>query len=138
MPLSKIIALFVLCLFSAGCAQHTAFVSDPPGARVLVDGRDVGVTPCLFPYRVGTGCDYEVVVEKEGYQAMYHTLRTDEVDRQARNRWLAAGVVWSPLWLGALFTKKLRDGYEFILKKADVEHTAQNRTAPSETHLNRL
>jgi hypothetical protein len=50
-------------LFLSGCIEltppGTSFASDPPGARVLVDGRDSGrVTPCLIaldpdgPHRV--------------------------------------------------------------------------------------
>ena len=46
-------ALLLLLGALAGCLDvspaGTAFVSDPPGARVLVDGRDSGwVTPCQF------------------------------------------------------------------------------------------
>ena len=43
----------------------------------------------------------------------------------SRNRWLAAGVVWSPLWLGTLFTKKLKEGYEFVLKRSAPTMTAR-------------
>jgi hypothetical protein len=49
---------------------------------------------------------------------------TDEVDSEARNRWLVAGAVWSPLWLGAIFTKKLKDTYDFALSAEPQQMTA--------------
>jgi hypothetical protein len=121
----KIVATLLLGFLVTGCAHQASFISDPPGARVIVDGAEVGVTPCNYPYRLSPGGQYEVVIEKEGYDTMHHLIKADEVDREIRNRWLAAGVVWSPLWLGTLFTKKLKDGYEFILRKSDDTVTAQ-------------
>ena len=49
---------------------------------------------------------------------------TDEVDAEARNRWMAAGAVWSPLWLGTIFTKKLKDTYDFALRSEPAQLTA--------------
>jgi hypothetical protein len=54
------------------------------------------------------------------------------VDREARNTWLAAGVVWSPLWLGTLFTKKLKDSYAFVMKKTAPTYTAKAEDAAAE------
>lgn len=118
-------ALLLLLCFTTGCAQQATFLSAPIGARVLVDGQEVGVTPCAFPYSNGIGGSYEVRVEKEGYEALSHRLAASDVDKKARKRWLAAGLVWSPLWLGTFFTKKLEDSYEFVLKKAAPAMTAQ-------------
>ena len=115
--LIKILAVLVLLLFTSACARQAVFLSQPAGAKVLVDGEQVGVTPCRFNYQTSPGTSYEVTIEKDGYEAIHQKLRTDEIDRGVRNRWLTAGLVWSPLWLGTLFTKKLKENYEFVLKK---------------------
>lgn len=121
----KAFAAVLLTLFTTACAHQAAFLSDPPGARVTIDGQPVGVTPCTYEYKLGAGGSHEVTVEKAGYEVVRHTVQADEVDREARNKWLAAGVVWSPLWLGTLFTKKLKDSYEFVLKQAAPTYVAK-------------
>jgi len=121
----KIVAVLLLTLFTSACAQQAAFLSEPAGATVFVDGQAIGVTPCRYDYKLSSGSDYEVTIEKEGYEKIRHSVKADEVDREARNSWLAAGVVWSPLWLGTLFTKKLKDSYAFVMKKAAPTFTAK-------------
>lgn len=121
----RLLAALLLLCFTSACAQQAAFLSDPPGATVYVDGRAIGVTPCSYNYQNGTGGKVRVEMAKEGYEQVDFAVKADEVDGSARNRWLAAGVVWSPLWLGTLFTKKLKTSYEFVLKKAPAEMTAQ-------------
>jgi hypothetical protein len=37
--------LLLVCMVTSGCAHQMRVESDPPGARVIVDGEDVGVTP---------------------------------------------------------------------------------------------
>ncbi len=121
----KIVAALLLTLFTSACAQQAAFLSEPAGAAVFVDGQAIGVTPCRYDYKLSSGSDYEVVIEKEGYEPIRHHVKADDVDREARKTWMAAGVVWSPLWLGTLFTKKLKESYAFVMKKAVSIQTAQ-------------
>lgn len=64
-----------------------------------------------------------------------HRIKADEVDQDARKKWLAAGVVWSPLWLGTVFTKKLKDSYEFVLKKSAPSANAQAEGSASRGRL---
>lgn len=123
----KVIAALLLTVFTSACAQQAAFLSDPPGAKVMVDGKVVGMTPCQFEYSNSAGGDYDVTVSMEGYETVQHAVKADEVDRAARNKWLAAGLVipgGSALWLGTLFTKKLKGSYEFVLKKSTPTFTA--------------
>lgn len=132
----KIVALLLLTTFLAGCSQHAVFLSDPPGAQVFVDGESIGVTPCQYQYQTGTGGQLQVLVEKDGYETVRHTVAADKVDRAARKRWLAAGVVWSPLWLGTFFTKKLNDGYRFVLRQTVTPHAvAQQGDEASYRHF---
>lgn len=121
----RLLAALLLLCFTSACAQQAVFLSDPPGAAVFVDGRQIGTTPCTYRYQNGTGGDVQVEMAKQGYEQVDFAVHADEVDGSARNRWLAAGVVWSPLWLGTFFTKKLKSSYEFVLKKAPAAMTAQ-------------
>lgn len=129
MPI-RIVATMLLITFLGACAPKTAvFLSEPAGAQVFINGLPIGQTPCDYRYPLRAGGHYEVTVEKPGFEAVVHTIRADETDVSARNRWLAAGVVWSPLWLGTLFTKKLKDGYEFVLRQEAPQVTARALTA---------
>ena len=120
----KLIVVILLATFTSACAQQAAFVSTPPGAQVFIDGQAIGVTPCAFDYKLGNNDTHEVIIDKEGFDPVSFVVVTDEVDSEARNRWLVAGAVWSPLWLGAIFTKKLKDTYDFALSAEPQQMTA--------------
>lgn len=121
----KLVSLVILTLFVSGCAANQAsFYSYPAGAEVFVNGQSIGTTPCQFDYHNDAGSSYEVVIQKDGFNALNQVVESDETDHKSQNTWLAAGLVWSPLWLGALFTKKLKDSYEFILKEEPADLTA--------------
>jgi hypothetical protein len=135
--LRKVIAAILLTVFTSACAHQAAFLSEPPGARVMVDGKVVGVTPCTFDYSTSAGDSYEVSVSMDGYDTIRHEITADEVDRVARKKLLAAGLLipgGSALMLGALFTRKLKANYEFALKKSAPTLTAQADPA-SETRF---
>lgn len=121
----RMIAIALLALLTTACAQQAAFVSSPPGAKVFIDDQEIGVTPCNYDYNLGHNGKHSVRIAKEGYDAVDFTVITDEVDSKARNRWMAAGVVWSPLWLGTFFTKKLKDSYDFALRAEPPKMTAK-------------
>jgi hypothetical protein len=58
---------------ATGCVERILVVeSEPPGARILVDGRDRGRTPLRLPY-VHDGT-YRVRLEMEGHESV-----TDEI-----------------------------------------------------------
>jgi len=120
--LKKSVALVSLFFLLPSCAaQKTVFFSDPSGARVVVNGEEIGETPCEYQYRAGTAKTYAVEVSKEDYRPVAREIKTDQVDKQSREKWIIAGLVWSPLWLGALFTKKLQDTYHFVLTRIKQE-----------------
>ena len=112
----KLFFIILLALFTSACAQQATFVSTPPGAQVFIDGEQIGVTPCAYDYKLSTNTEHEVTIAKEGFEPVNFTVVADEVDTEARSRWLAAGAVWSPLWLGTIFTNKLKDAYDFALR----------------------
>jgi hypothetical protein len=126
--LKNILALLVLAFFTTACANQAMILSEPAGAQVYIDGTPVGKTPCKYEYANSTGTSFEVTVEKPGYQPLKYRIETDETDVKARNKWLAAGLLipmGSPLFLGTFFTKKLKDSYNFVMKKAAPQLTAQ-------------
>ncbi len=64
MPLRLLLAASALA--SAGCVERVLVIrSDPPGARVSVDGKASGETPVEIPF-VWYGTR-EIVLEKNGY-----------------------------------------------------------------------
>jgi hypothetical protein len=52
-----------------GCADRRIIIrSEPEGAKVIVDSKEMGVTPCSFPFTYyGTR---EIILKKNGYQTM--------------------------------------------------------------------
>ncbi|KIH77821.1 PEGA domain-containing protein [Geoalkalibacter ferrihydriticus] len=123
--MKKCIAIIFLVLFTSACAKQQAlFISEPEGAVVFIDGQKIGVTPCTYTYSLSAGQRLEVSLEKAGYQEINYRVKTDEVDGRERAKWMAAGVVWSPLWLGTLFTKKLKDSYEIVMQEETATLTA--------------
>ncbi|MFH1215085.1 MAG: PEGA domain-containing protein [Pseudomonadota bacterium] len=117
----SIFTLILLLVFAGGCAQKTAFYSSPPGALVFINGEEIGQTPCEFTYKSGTAKTYHVELQAEGYKPLEDEVATDEVDSKARTKWLSAGLIWTPLFIGAAFTKKLKNTYHFFLARENAD-----------------
>jgi len=136
MNLRRILTLLLLVCFLTGCAASRAtFVSVPAGARVIVDGKEIGTTPCALDYHYDSGRERQVVLLKDGFEPIRYTIRSDEVDHAVQAKWMTAGLLipmGSPLLLGALFSKKLKDSYEFVLR-AESEQVASDDTGNLET-----
>jgi hypothetical protein len=133
--LRKLFIVILLATFTSACAQQAAFVSTPPGAQVFVDGQEIGVTPCAFDYKLSTNETHEVMIAKKGFDPVNFVVVTDEVDTKARSRWLVAGAVWSPLWLGTIFTKKLKDTYDFALSAEPQQLTASANQSTTDNEM---
>lgn len=122
---SKLFTLFVLVAFLSACAPHQAMIqSEPPGAMVTINGTEIGQTPIQFDYSLSTGNQHQVQISRQGYEQVDLTIKADKTDPGAMKRWLMAGVVWSPLWVGTFFTKKLKESYLFVMKRNDPQMTA--------------
>lgn len=131
----KFAIILLLTFLTSACAQQAAFVSTPAGAKVFVDGEEIGVTPCAFDYKLSQEGSHQVIVAKEGYEPVDFVVKADEVDTAARNRWLVAGAVWSPLWIGTLFTKKLKDTYDFALQVKPPHMTAKAQQVDKDRNM---
>ncbi|NOY12887.1 MAG: PEGA domain-containing protein [Deltaproteobacteria bacterium] len=123
---SKLITLVVLSAFLGACAPHQALIqSEPPGAIVTIDGKQIGATPVHYDYALSTGRQHQINIAQQGYEQVDLTITADKTDSGAMKRWLMAGVVWSPLWLGTIFTKKLKESYLFVMKRNSTQMTAK-------------
>ena len=122
---SKLITLLVLVVFLSACAPHQAMIkSEPSGAIVTIDGKDIGTTPIQYDYNLSLGSQHQIQISQLGYEPVDLTIKADKTDAGALKSWLMAGVVWSPLWIGTFFTKKLKESYLFVMKRDKQQHTA--------------
>src|SRR5882672_31902 len=70
------VLLAILLVLFQGCVG-VIVQSVPMGASVYVDGQLIGQTPCKFKAKTIVGCEYEVVVKKEGYADFRETVETE-------------------------------------------------------------
>lgn len=63
------LAMLVSLALSTGCASLSTFNTDPPGAKLYVNGRYLGQTPVQFTSPRSFGHRYHVQLMKDGYQA---------------------------------------------------------------------
>ncbi len=67
--------LTLAVLFLSGCTTTYRITTDPSGAKVIVDGELVGVTPTRFS--LSDPIDAMMVIRKEGYDEIQEPLITD-------------------------------------------------------------
>lgn len=61
-------------MMSAGCVERRMLiVSDPPGATVLVNGQNVGLTPASVPFTYYG--KYDITLIRDGYQTKTYQAR---------------------------------------------------------------
>ena len=59
----------VLLTGAVGCVERTARIeTDPPGAIVIVNDEEVGISPVRFSF-LWYG-DYEIILRKQGYRTL--------------------------------------------------------------------
>lgn len=123
---SKLLTLILLVAFLCACAPRQAlFQSEPPGAMVTVNGKQLGTTPIHYAHSLSRGSQHQVSIVHSGYEQVDLTIKADKTDSGAMKRWLMAGVVWSPLWLGTLFTKRLNESYLFVMQRTNPQLIAK-------------
>ncbi len=93
--------LLAPALLGAGCRNvtpvGTVLATSPPGARVVVDGRDSGyVTPCVIDFERQVA--HDVRLELAGYEQAIVFLTPDA--RLEVVSWYDGQVAWIPLFFG--------------------------------------
>jgi hypothetical protein len=102
------IVLAVAVLFSA-CASSTLIQSYPSGAKVYIDGQQVGVTPYWYSDTKIMGSVTGVDIIKEGYEPIYTTIeRNERLDVGA----LIGGFC---LWIPFLWTMQYQPAHSYEL-----------------------
>ena len=77
--ISKVLAVFLaFSIFLTSCASSTRIVSEPPGAKVYLDGEYVGQTPYTMRDTKIVGSCTDVTLKKEGYKEFYTSICRNE------------------------------------------------------------
>jgi hypothetical protein len=82
----------LLCLPFGACtwfssAERVLVHSEPPGARILVDGKDTGrTTPASLPIGGLFGSDHVISLEKKGYRRAHR--RTCQYTEGYTSKWI--------------------------------------------------
>ena len=68
----------MVLFFLFGCASTTLLKSNPPGAKLQVDGQVVGETPQFYTDKAVAGTSKTVTLKKEGYKDFDGYIKRDE------------------------------------------------------------
>ena len=74
-------------LLWTGCSSHTLIQTDPPGAKVYIDGLLRGTSPLEYSDRAISEEEKKVILKKEGYETEYFSIRKEKFK-------------WGPFWGG--------------------------------------
>jgi hypothetical protein len=77
--MKKIIASSIALLFLFGCASATIIKSNPPGAKLYLDGQLEGETPYTYADRAAAGTMKSVTLKKEGYKDFSGHIKREEL-----------------------------------------------------------
>jgi len=81
--MKKLIALIMVFFFLFGCASTTLIKSNPPGAKLQIDGQSVGETPYFYTDKAAAGTVKTVTLKKEGYKDSNGFIRREELSVSA-------------------------------------------------------
>ena len=116
--LSVVAALAPALTLASGCVERTMKIrTDPPGALIIVNDEEVGVSPVRFSF-LWYG-DYDILLRKAGYQTLKTHYRVE-----------APWYQWPPFDLVAetLVPVMIRDEHElptFVLEPAQTPTVAE-------------
>jgi hypothetical protein len=77
--MKKNIALSTVFFFVLGCASTTLIKSNPPGAKLQVDGQVMGATPHFYTDKAVAGTVRTVTLKKEGYRDFNGYIRREKL-----------------------------------------------------------
>ena len=95
--MKRFLALVLVAALLAACSKTVVIDSRPQGARVWVNGRDIGTTPVQVTLSY-TGFDtFNLVLEKEGYRTQSRSLWM-EINVPALVAAVACGCIPALIW----------------------------------------
>ncbi|MFA5625713.1 MAG: PEGA domain-containing protein, partial [Bradymonadales bacterium] len=92
------IAAIVLILFTFSCSSSTLITSEPSGAQLFINGKNVGQTPYKHKDMKITGSTLSVRLEMEGYETLStHITKNEDLHVGA----LIGGIffLWPFIWI---------------------------------------
>src|SRR4030043_1684887 len=78
-PMKKIIASSIAFFFLLGCASATLIKSNPPDAKLYLDGQYKGETPYTYADRAAAGTMRTVTLKKEGYKDFTGYIKREQL-----------------------------------------------------------
>ena len=77
--MKKLIAVAMVFFFLFGCASTTLIKSNPPGAKLQVDGQSVGETPYFYTDKAVAGTTKGMILKKEGYKEVNSAIKREKL-----------------------------------------------------------
>jgi len=77
--MKKIIALMTVFFFLFGCASATLIKSNPPGAKLYLDGQFKGETPYTYSDKAAAGTMRTVTLKKEEYKDFTGNIKREQL-----------------------------------------------------------
>ncbi len=122
----KIISFsMAVVIFLASCSSSTLIVSNPPNAKLYLNGEMVGQTPYRHTDSKIVGSTTDIRIEKEGYKA----LLTDITKNEEANIGAIIGGLF--VWVPFLWILKYKPSHTFNLQPL----TTETETHPNTTKL---
>ncbi len=131
---AKTISLFLAgAILLASCASTTMIQSNPSGAKVYLNGENVGITPFRHTDTRILGSTTTVKLEKDGYNSFNTSFsRDEEVDAGA----IVGGFL---LLFPFLWTMKYKPIHEYeLVPLAPAEHPVIQPNSPPKAKVERL
>ena len=102
------LACLMVVTVGGGCVERLIHVrSEPDGANVWLNGREVGPTPLTVPFTFYG--EYDVTLRKDGYQTLHTSRKTEEPFYQ----WIGVDLIAEVL---VPFMLTDEHGWEFVLE----------------------
>ncbi len=76
----KLIVLVTAICFLVGCSSTTMIKSNPPGAKLYLDGQYKCETPCTHSDSAASGTSKTVLLKKEGYKDFTGTIKKEKTE----------------------------------------------------------
>ena len=100
----------IVAILITGCAHTALITTTPPGAKVTIDGNNLGVSPVSFNDTSGFPKVFFIKVNKRGYKEINVPIK-QAYKGDVTLLWLIPGIF--PYFL----TATLNDAYNFNLEK---------------------
>jgi hypothetical protein len=77
--MKKLVVLTIDLFFLLGCASTTLIKSNPPGAKLSIDGQFIGETPQFYTDKAIAGTVRTVTLKKEGYKDFIGYIKREKL-----------------------------------------------------------